>query len=57
MILDYFTVLDYAVFSLLLLFMSIIFRNSMLDGMKFYYLMSKIPSDDILESLHKKRKM
>ena len=36
--------------------MMTIFKNSILDGMKFYYLMSKIPSDDILEDLYKLRK-
>ena len=57
MIYDYFrvtgahdTVLDYADYSLLL-FMMIIFRNSIQDGMKFYYL----KNDDVLESLYKLR--
>ena len=42
-------VLDYADFSLLL-FMTIILRISIQDGMKFLLSVSKIPSDDILES-------
>ena len=33
--------------------MMTIFRNSIQDGMKFHKSMSKIPSDDILESLYK----
>ena len=39
----------------LLLFVMIIFRNPIQDGMKFYYLCQKNPSDDILESLYKLR--
>ena len=38
----------------LLLFMMITFRNSIQYGTKFFFL-SKIPSDDILESLYKLR--
>ena len=41
--------------SSLLLFMMITFRNSIQDGMKFFCLMSKFSSDDILESLYKLR--
>ena len=37
----------------LLPFMTMMFRNSIQDGKKFYLSMSKIPSDDILESLYK----
>ena len=37
------------------LFETIIFRNSIQDGMKFFLNMSKIPSDDVLESLYKLR--
>ena len=39
----------------LLLFMTIIFRNSTQDGDEVLLSMSKIPSDDILESLYKLR--
>ena len=42
--------LDYADFSLPL-FESIMFRNSIQDGTKFLLSTSKIPSDDVLESL------
>ena len=48
------TVLDYADFSLSP-FKMIIFRNSTQDGTKFLLSMSKIPSDDVLERLHKLR--
>ena len=61
MIYDYFrvivahdTVSCYADFSLLL-FMMTTNRNSIQDGMKFYQKMSKVPADDILESLYKLR--
>ena len=40
----------------LLLFMMIIFRNSIQDGTKVYYPCQKIPSDDILGSLYKSRR-
>ena len=40
--------------SLLLIAMTT-FRNSIQDGTKFCYLMSKIPSDECLESLYKLR--
>ena len=39
----------------LLLFVTITFRNSVQGGMKFLPFMSKIPSDDVLESLDKMR--
>ena len=38
-----------------LLFITIIFRNSIHDVIKFYYLCQTFPSDDILESLLKLR--
>ena len=50
----YDTVVDYADFSLSP-FMMIIFRNSTRGGTKFLLSMSKIPSDDVLERLHKLR--
>ena len=59
MIYDYFrvtgvhdTVLDYVDF-FRLLFMMTIFRNSIKDGKNFFLSMTKFPSDDILENLHK----
>ena len=35
--------------------MTIIFRNSIQDGTKFYCICQKNPSDDVLESLYKLR--
>ena len=39
----------------LLLFVMTTFRNSIQDGIKFYYRCQQIPSDDILERLYKLR--
>ena len=46
---QYWTMLIYS----LLLFITIIFRDSIQDGMRFYYLCQKFPSDGFLESLYK----
>ena len=39
----------------LLLFLMTMFRDSIPNGMKFFYLCQEIPSDDVLESLYKMR--
>ena len=61
MIFDYFrvtgahdTVQDMLIYSLLL-FVTIMFRNSIQDGIKCYYLCERFQSDDVLESLYKLR--